>query len=101
MSAASANNTPGQTDDTPDIGAWGDRLKPGVRAIAVSRDLIDMGLTHNTRVRIDGLPGEYRVMDKMNKRWRKKIDIFMGDDVQGARNWGVREVTIHWTPTPQ
>lgn len=98
VTASAYNATPGQTDSTPDIGAWGDRLKSGVRAIAVSRDLLDLGLTRGTRVRIDGLPGEYRVMDKMARRWRRKIDIFMGDDVQGARQWGVREVTIRWTP---
>ena len=100
VKASAYNATPGQTDDTPDIGAWGDRLKPGVRAIAVSRDLLELGLTHQTTVRIEGLPGEYRVLDKMHRRWRKKIDIFMGDDVEGARQWGVREVTIRWTPRP-
>jgi 3D (Asp-Asp-Asp) domain-containing protein len=97
VKASAYNATPEQTDGDPDIGAWGDRLKPGVRAIAVSRDLLELGMSRGTRVRIEGLPGEYRVMDKMAKRWRRKIDIFMGDDVQGARNWGVREVTIRWT----
>ncbi len=97
VTASAYNATPEQTDGDPDIGAWGDRLKPGVRAIAVSRDLLELGMTRGTRVRIDGLPGEYRVMDKMAKRWRRKIDIFMGDDIQGARQWGVREVTIRWT----
>ena len=98
LKASAYNNTAGQTDATPDVGAWGDRLKPGVRAIAVSRDLLELGLTHRATVRIEGLPGEYRVLDKMHRRWRKKIDIFMGDDVEGARQWGVREVTIRWTP---
>jgi 3D (Asp-Asp-Asp) domain-containing protein len=85
--------------NNPDIAAWGDKLVPGMKAIAVSRDLLAMGLTHNTPVHIDGLPGVYKVKDKMNKRWRKKIDIFYGQNVQGAMDWGKRNVTIHW-PAP-
>lgn len=78
------------------LAAWGDQLRPGMKAIAVSRDLIEEGLTHGTVVRIEGLEGEYRVLDKMNKRWSEKIDIFMGVDQQAAREWGKRTVTISW-----
>ncbi len=84
------------TKDHAAITAWGDELKPGMKCIAVSRDLIQMGLTHNTEVKIDGLPGTYKVLDKMNKRWTKKIDIYMGDDIEAAREWGVRTVVISW-----
>lgn len=81
----------------PDIGAWGDTLRPGVKAIAVSRDLLkEGGLKHNDTVYIEGLKGPYRVMDKMNKRWKKKIDIFMGLDEKKAINWGKQEVTLTW-----
>lgn len=79
------------------LAAWGDQLEPGMKAIAVSRDLIKRGLDHETEVRIEGLEGTYVVRDKMNKRWRKKIDIFMGTDVQRARDWGKQDVTIHWS----
>jgi len=82
------------------LAAWGDQLEPGMKAIAVSRDLIDEGLDHETEVRIEGLEGTYVVRDKMNKRWEKKIDIFMGRDVERAREWGKREVTIHWRNPP-
>ncbi len=78
------------------ITAWGDTLKPGMKCIAVSRDLIDSGLTHNTEVKIEGLEGTYVVNDKMNKRWTTKIDIYLGTDKQKAKNWGKKEVTIHW-----
>ncbi|MDF1821961.1 MAG: hypothetical protein P1U64_10320 [Alcanivoracaceae bacterium] len=78
------------------LAAWGDQLEPGMKAIAVSRDLIDEGLTHETPVRIEGLEGEYLVLDKMNKRWEEKIDIFMGTDQKAAREWGKRTVTISW-----
>ncbi|MDX1803957.1 MAG: hypothetical protein R3292_07725 [Alcanivorax sp.] len=82
------------------LAAWGDRLAPGMRAIAVSRDLINKGLTHNRPVRIEGLPGVWLVKDKMNRRWKKKIDIYMGEDRQAARNWGRRQVIIHFDPQP-
>ena len=41
------------------LAAWCDQLEPGMKAIAVSRDLIDEGLTHRTEVRIEGLEGTY------------------------------------------
>ena len=88
-------------DYAPGIAAWGDKLKPGMKAIAVSRDLIDMGLGHMTEVKIEGLEGTWIVRDKMHKRWEKKIDIFMGTDVERAREWGKRKVTIHWTNPPE
>ena len=96
VTASAYNSLPGQTDSTPNIAAWGDRLKPGMKAIAVSRDLLAMGLKHNTEVTIKGLPGKYRVLDKMNKRWEKKIDIYMGNDRSKAMRWGRRPVEISW-----
>ena len=86
-----------QTDSTPNIAAWGDRLYPGMKSIAVSRDLLKKyGLKHRQKVRIKGLKGEYAVLDKMNKRWTKKIDIYMGMDKRKAFKWGRRKVEIHW-----
>jgi len=86
-----------QTDSTPNIAAWGDRLKSGMKVIAVSRDLLTVyGLKHRQKVRIKGLEGEYLVLDKMNKRWRKKIDIYMGMDIKKAFKWGRRKVEIQW-----
>ena len=83
------------------LAAWGDQLEPGMPAIAVSRDLIKQGLGHMTPVEIDGLWRTYYVMDKMNRRWKKRIDIFFGNDVEAAREWGRRKVTIHWTVPPE
>lgn len=91
VSASAYNSVPWQTTTKkPSIAAWGDELKPGMRAIAVSRDLIAQGLTHGTRVKIEGMPGVYVVRDKMNRRWRKKIDIYMGKDVGKAREFGIQ-----------
>lgn len=78
------------------LAAWGDTLKPGMKAIAVSRDLIPMGLGHRAKVKIQGLDGEYEVLDKMNKRWTKKIDIYFGMDKKAAKEWGKRTVMITW-----
>lgn len=78
------------------LAAWGDQLEPGMKAIAVSRDLIPKGLTHNTEVEIEGLDGTYKVLDKMNRRWKDKIDIFMGKNREKARDFGKQEVTITW-----
>lgn len=99
VEATAYNSLPGQTTATDaDLAAWGDRLKPGMKAIAVSRDLLDMGLKRGSTVTIDGLPGKWQVLDKMHRRWTRKIDIYMGEDVEAARNWGKRKVTIHWDP---
>ena len=101
VEASAYNSLPEQTNEQPWLAAWGDRLAPGMKAIAVSRDLLEIGLTRGVRVRIEGLPGEYVVLDKMAARWRNKIDIYMGQDVETARHWGVREVRIQWTaPRP-
>jgi len=85
-----------QTLGDPLVAAWGDKLKPEINAIAVSRDLLDSGLNYGVMVNIKGLPGKYRVTDKMHSRWEKKIDIYMGEELEKAREWGVRTVTITW-----
>ncbi|WP_027178925.1 3D domain-containing protein [Maridesulfovibrio bastinii] len=97
VNATAYNSFKWQTSDTPFVGAWGDKLKPGIKAIAVSRDLLKKGLTRGTKVKIEGLKGEYTVLDKMNRRWRNKIDIYFGVDLEAAREWGKRKVEISWT----
>lgn len=96
VTATAYNSLPGQTSGEPTLTAWGDRLEPGLKAIAVSRDLIELGLGHGVEVEIDGVPGSWVVLDKMHRRWTRKIDLYMGDDVEGARRWGRRRVTIRW-----
>lgn len=96
VTATAYTSSPGETDSTPFLAAWGDTLEPGMKAIAVSRDLLKLGLSHNKKVKIEGLEGSYIILDKMNKRWKKKIDIYMGTDVEKARKWGKKKVTIYW-----
>ena len=78
------------------ITAWGDTLKTGLKAIAVSRDLIQKGLDHNTPVKIEGFDGVFLVKDKMHYRWKNKIDIYMDEDVQKARNFGRKKLKIYY-----
>ncbi|TVO59115.1 hypothetical protein FHP91_02230 [Denitromonas halophila] len=96
VTATAYTSSPGETDDTPNIAAWGDTLAPGMKVIAVSRDLLELGLVQGAEVTIDGLDGRYVVLDKMHPRWNAKIDIYMGENVKKARDWGRREVTIRW-----
>ena len=94
--ATAFNSVSNQTNKNPTIMAWGDTLKPGMKVIAVSRDLIGLGLVHNTDVTIDRLQGKYKVLDKMNKKWKMKIDIYMGTDIKAAKKWGKKRVKINW-----
>ncbi len=96
VTASAYNSLRGQTVGNPSIAAWGDKLRPGMKAIAVSRDLQRMGLGHRTEVKIKGLPGTYLVLDRMGKRWQKKIDIYMGTNRAKAMRWGKRKVEITW-----
>src|SRR6056297_398797 len=73
VKATAYNSHLTQTSGDPWVTAWGDTLDTEMKAIAVSRDLIDSGLTHGREVQIDGLSGTYTVRDKMHWRWQKKI----------------------------
>jgi 3D (Asp-Asp-Asp) domain-containing protein len=95
VTAFAYNADDDQTDDSEDIAAWGDKLSKHVQSIAVSNDLLEMGLTRGARVQIRGRKGDYVVLDKMNPRWKKSIDIFMTDD-DAAYAWGRRKVRITW-----
>ena len=96
VTATAYNSLVYQTDADPFITAFGDSLKPGLRYIAVSRDLLKLGLKHNTLVKVEGLEGTYLVKDKMHYRWRNKIDLYMGTDVKAAKKWGKRKVNINY-----
>ena len=96
VTATAYNSLEYQTSSNPNLTAFGDSLKPGLRYIAVSRDLLDLGLVHNTKVKLEGFNGLYIVKDKMNMRWTKRIDIYMGIDVKKAKNWGKKKINIEY-----
>ncbi|MCQ0111402.1 3D domain-containing protein [Zhouia amylolytica] len=95
------NSVKSQTNSNhPSIAAWGDTLKPGMKAVAISRDLLKKGISHNTPIKIDGMDGVYLVKDKMHSRHRNKMDLYMGTDVQKAIEFGRQQKTI-WYGVPK
>ena len=74
-----------ETDSTPLITASGFKINPKNpkrhRIVAVSRDL-KRKYKFGKKVRITGIgrySGTYTVRDVMNKRYRKRVDILIGD----------------------
>jgi 3D (Asp-Asp-Asp) domain-containing protein len=75
-----------QTDSTPLITASGFEINPTNpkkhRIVAVSRDL-KKKYKFGKKVRITGigkLSGTYTIRDVMNKRYKKRVDILIGED---------------------
>lgn len=85
----------GETDSQPTLAASGARLRPGMRAIAVSPDLLAIGLAYGTRVEIEGL-GEWIVLDRMGDAHRRSIDLYLGEDLDAARAFGRQRVKLRW-----
>jgi 3D (Asp-Asp-Asp) domain-containing protein len=96
VDATAYNSLPAQTGEDPTLSASGHRLAPGMKAIAVSPDLVRLGLVHGRRVRIDGVPGTWVVRDRMPARWKRRIDVYLGEDEEAALRFGLRRVRIHW-----
>lgn len=97
VTATAYSSHRGQTDKTPFLAAWNNRIRPGMKIIAVSRDMLTKyGLRNGSRVRIGGLRGYYTVRDKMNRRFRRRIDIYMGVNRRRALRWGRRSVMLYW-----
>lgn len=92
VKATAYNAMPAQTDDTPTICAWGDKVRPGI--IAVSRDLEKQGLTRGQEVHVKGF-GKMTVLDRMHKRKKNQIDIYM-ETYEDAIEFGVKELKITW-----
>ena len=98
VTATAFNSVPEQTDGQPALAASGEALRPGMRVIAISPDLERVGLAIGSVVEIEGLHGEWRILDRMPPRWERRIDVYMGLDEAAARRFGKREVTIRWRP---
>jgi 3D (Asp-Asp-Asp) domain-containing protein len=98
VTASAYNSTPGQTQGDPFDTASGRRLAPGMKALAVSPDLFADGLDFGTKVQIDGVDGEWTVLDRMPSDRRRAIDLYFGQDEAAARRFGKKQVRIHWSP---
>lgn len=90
------NSTPEQTDGDPSLAAWGDRLKPGMHVIAVSPDLLRLGLDHGTDVAIEGFEHDFTVLDRTSSSMHRRVDIYMGQGVRRAREFGRQHLRIWW-----
>lgn len=74
-----------ECDSTPYITAFNKRVKSGT--IAVSRDLERVhGWKKGNMVHLEGI-GTFEVWDRMNKRFKKRVDIFY-HDTRMARQFG-------------
>ncbi len=104
VTATAYNSVSAQTDTKPNLGAWGDEILPGMPVLAVSEDLVELGLERaHEDVRVEGFEEEFVVLDKMHRRWSKKIDIYMGTDVksrQGLRHTGSAHRLVELNPVP-
>ena len=68
----------------------------GHRWIAVSRDLEKYGFTFGTRVCVEGAgsyDGYWPVEDRMNKKWKNRIDFLVNKEVKGGKWYNVK-ITI-------
>ena len=92
---------PKQTDSTPFITASNktiDSLNPAKhRWIAVSRDLELLGFTFGACVLVEGvgpnIDGEWQVQDRMNKRWKKRIDLLVNKNIKYGK-WNNIKLTL-------
>lgn len=74
----SYNNDPSQTDDSPNVTATNRGVREGV--VAVSYDFINKGLIrYGDLLYIDCFGKWYLVEDTMNKRFTRRVDIFLFD----------------------
>ncbi len=96
VTATAYNSVPYQTrpDSPGNIAAWGDVLVDSIPSIAISRDLLDSGLVHGTKVWIEGYTMSFVVNDKMNKRYTNRIDLHLGKNIKKAKKFGVKTLGI-------
>lgn len=97
VTASAFNSDPDQTDGDPFRTASGERLRPGMRVLAVSPDLFDAGLKFGTRVRVEGMDGKWVVLDRMPSDRRRSVDLYFGQDEEAALRFGRKQVHIDWS----
>lgn len=93
VTATAYNATEAQCDDTPTITASNQKVRPGI--IALSRDLEkSLGLKFGDIVMLDGeVIGLFEFQDRMNKRKKKSVDIFM-EKYEDAKEFGVKKAIL-------
>lgn len=80
-----------ETDDTPCLAAKGHDIcrlyAAGTKVCASNAHPI------GTVLYVPGY-GRCVVLDRMNRRYRDRVDVYMGRDVQAAREWGKRTLAV-------
>lgn len=103
VEATAYNAVKEQCDDTPDICAWNDRIHSRNRnaIVAVSRDLVKLGLNRNTKIyyKNNNIVKEKIVLDKMNSRFRSRIDILKPYRNE-AFKFGKKKIRVYWYGGP-
>ena len=87
VTATIYNAVPSQTDSDPLITASLKEINPDApqRWIAVSRDLEQMGISMGDTICVENagrMNGQWVVEDRMNKRWRRRIDFLVHDSIR-------------------
>lgn len=87
VTATVYNAVPSQTDSDPLITASLKKINPNKpqRWIAVSRDLEQLGINLGDTVCVENaghMNGQWVVEDRMNRRWRKRIDFLVHDSIK-------------------
>ena len=84
ITITSYNNHSNQTDNTPNITASNKVVKEGM--VAISRDFLNKEkVRYGDLVFIDCMNQWYTIEDTMNKRFEKRIDIFLFDKEQSIK----------------
>jgi len=80
-----------QTDDTPLITASNQTVRVGI--CAVSRDIEKRySLEFGDKIHLEDI-GTFEFSDRMNRRWKNRVDIFMWS---GAKEFGVKTTTLKY-----
>lgn len=96
VTATAYNALEYQTSENPHITARGDTLIPGMKSIAVSSGLFAKGLIYGTLVRIDTFADTFHINDKMHPSSTNRIDIYFGENIIKAKQWGRKKVIIEY-----
>ncbi len=99
VEATAYNAVKEQCDSTPNTCAWSDKIHRNNRnkIVAVSRDLIRLGLNRKTPIyyKNDNTIKKKIVLDKVNKRFRSRIDILKSFKNE-AFEFGKKKIRIYW-----
>lgn len=91
------NGVPEQTDDTPCISASGDDICSARRwgAHVCAANFVPLG-SHLAILDTSSMTAyECVVLDRMNRRYPNRVDIFMGDDIARARSFGIQKLLVY------